>query len=137
MLNAMIGTERRRDQRFAVRERAIAVLKAGASFTKLGQVVDISRGGLAFDYVLLDAVDPDALSGAEVEVPMVLNILTEDGFMALQGAGIQTVSDRSLANDRSFSTVQTRRCSVRFRDLTPVQRAQLGDFLLNRVAAHG
>ncbi|MDH5299571.1 MAG: PilZ domain-containing protein, partial [Desulfobulbaceae bacterium] len=122
MLNAMIGTERRRDQRFAVRERAIAVLKAGASFTKLGQVVDISRGGLAFDYVLLDAVDPDALSGAEVEVPMVLNILTEDGFMALQGAGIQTVSDRSLANDRSFSTVQTRRCSVRFRDLTPVQR---------------
>lgn len=60
MGNEQIGTERRCEQRYQVQEQAIAVLKAGSRFSRLGRIVDLSLSGLAFDYLLLDGAGSTA-----------------------------------------------------------------------------
>jgi len=136
-VQANSGMERRKDQRFLIKERAIAVLEVGSRFTKLGRVVDVSQGGLAFDYVPMETASSDAMTvdGAGTE-PVVLNILSEEGAMALKGVMIQTISDRPLSGDGvSFSAVRTRRCGIQFRSLTDEQRLQLGNFLVQQAVA--
>ncbi len=131
------GRERRRDQRFAVKERAIAVLQVGSRFTKLGRIVDVSRGGLAFDYVPMDVVAPETMVHEDEVGPVVLSILSEEGVMAMRDVFIQTVSDRPLISQMpAFASVATRRCGVRFRDLSMAQRSQLDEFLIRGAAAY-
>lgn len=132
MGNEQIGTERRCEQRYQVQEQAIAVLKAGSRFSRLGRIVDLSLSGLAFDYLLLDGAAPQQRSDDEVG-EIYLNILTEDGFMVLSDVVVQPVNDRLLQREeRFYAAVPTCRCGVRFDQLTKDQRAQLGDFLLQQ-----
>ncbi len=131
MRGDQLNTERRKEQRYRVNERAIAVLKVGSRFTRLGQIVDVSRSGLAFDYLLLDGVfaetKPDDAVG-EIS----LNIITEDGFVVLESVAVKPVNDRLLQREeRFFATVPTCRCGVSFDNLSADQGKQLGEFLLH------
>jgi len=123
--------ERRKEQRFRVNERAIAVLKIGSRFTRLGQIVDVSRSGLAFDYLMLDGavaeLQPDDAVG-----DMFLNIISEDGYLLMESIAVRPVNDRLLhREERFFATVPTCRCGVRFDKLSPGQGKQLAKFLLH------
>ena len=132
MNNDQADAERRKEHRFQVNERAIAVLKVGSRFIRLGRIVDVSRSGLAFDYLLLDGVTPQTKQDDEIGT-IYLNILTEDGFMVLAGAAVQPVNDRLLQREeRFFAAVPTCRCGVRFDSLSPAQTEQLDEFLLQR-----
>jgi len=132
MDNSQADTERRKDQRFMVNERAIAVLNVGASFARLGRIVDVSRGGLAFDYLLLDGATVSTKSDDEVG-DIFLNILSEDGSMALDGVLVKPVSDRLLRRqERFFAAVPTCRCGIRFDNLSSAQNEQLDEFILRR-----
>lgn len=132
MGNSQAELERRKDKRFQINERAIAVLNVGTSFARLGRIVDVSRGGLAFDYLLLDGATPPTRPEDEVG-EIFLNIITEDGAMALAGISVDPVSDRLLPRrERFFEAVPTCRCGIRFNNPTPDQEKQIGDFLLNR-----
>ncbi|MDH3359898.1 MAG: PilZ domain-containing protein [Desulfobulbaceae bacterium] len=134
MDNEQFGIERRVNRRFKVNERAIAVLNVGSRLTRIGRIVDISRSGIAFDYLLLDGVDQQA--GQDDMVGEVsLNILTEDGLMALVNAQVVPVSERLLQSDeRFYDSVPTCRCGLKFENLSLVQDDQLGNFILNRAA---
>ena len=133
MGNDQVGTERRKEQRYQVNEQAIAVLKIGSRFTRLGRIVDVSRSGLAFDYLLLDGAAAQKAASDDEVGGIYLNILTEDGFMVLSDVAVQPVNDRLLQREeRFYAAVPTRRCGVRFDHLTNGQREQIGKFLLRR-----
>jgi len=110
--------ERRKNQRFKAAYGAFAVL--GPESSKLGQIKDISMGGLAFKYL----VDEARSNGAdELDI-----IIRQDGF-CIKSIPIQTVSDFELARENAFSTVRLRQQGVQFDELTPDQTSQL-EFLL-------
>ncbi|MDH4321499.1 MAG: PilZ domain-containing protein [Desulfobulbaceae bacterium] len=131
MRGDQLNTERRKEKRYRVNERAIAVLKVGSRFTRLGQIVDVSRGGLAFDYLLLDGVFAETKM-EDVVGEISLNIITEDGFVVLESVAVKPVNDRLLQREeRFFATVPTCRCGVSFDNLSPDQGRQLGEFLMH------
>ncbi len=132
MNNDHAESERRKEQRFKVNEQAIAVLKVGNNFSRLGRIVDVSLSGLAFDYLLMDGV-PQQLKRDDEVGEISMNIITEDGHMVLVGAAVQPVNDRLLQREeRFFASVPTSRCAVHFNSLSAAQGEQLGEFILQR-----
>ena len=115
--------ERRKNQRFKAAYGAYAVL--GPESSKLGQIKDISMGGLAFKYL----ADEARSNGAdELDI-----IIRQDGFY-IKSIPIQTVSDFELARENALSTVPIRRQGVQFGELTSNQTSQLEFILKNHTS---
>ena len=112
--------ERRKHKRFQVQDGAFAVIRP--EFTKLGQIIDISHEGLAFQY----AVTASQANGAsELDI-----FLVGDGYY-LEKMSFETVSDRRATKKSSKGSLPLRRCSVQFKDLTGIQIARLEYFIQN------
>ena len=110
--------ERREHKRFQAEEGAFVVIRP--QFTKLGQIIDISRGGLAFRYTL---------TGGEMSGSVELDIfLAGDGFY-LERVPFKTVSDLKMPKKLSPRSSTTRRCGVQFGDLTHFHISQLEHFI--------
>ncbi len=110
--------ERRKHKRFKAAQGAYAVL--GPETSKLGQIKDISLGGLAFKY-LADEARPN--SAGE------LDIIIRQNSYCIRNIPIQTVSDVELARENAFSTIRLRQQGVQFGKLTSDQTSQL-EFIL-------
>lgn len=111
----MQDTERRRYRRVPLSGRTDAVL-FGADFTKGVQIVDISKGGLAFRYV--DGQKP-------LDGPLELDILWDHMNVFLLRLRIKAVSDLQVANEFLLGVIPIRRCGVEFLHPTPEQLSQL------------
>lgn len=112
--------ERRRHKRFQAQEGAFAV--ARPEFTKLGQIMDISRGGLAFRYVVTGSQGNGAI---EVDI-----FKAGDGFY-LENIPIKTIWDLRVPKKLSNGSLPMRRCGMQFGELTPNQISQLEYFIQN------
>lgn len=110
--------ERRKHKRFKATQGAYAVL--GPEISKLGQIKDISMGGLAFKY-LADEARPNGAGELDI-------IIRQNSFYVKE-IPIQTVSDFELARENAFSTVRLRQQGVQFSKLTSDQTSQLELFL--------
>ncbi len=110
--------ERRKHKRFKVAQGVYAVL--GPENAKLGQIKDISMGGLAFKY-LADEARPNGAGE--------LDIIIHQNGLCLKKIPIQTVSDFELARENAFSTVRLKQQGVQFGKLTSDQMSQL-EFIL-------
>ena len=110
--------ERRKSQRFKAAYGAFAVL--GPEKSKLGQIKDISMGGLAFKYLA-----DEARSNTSGE----LDIVIRQNCFRVKSIPVQTVSDFELAKENVFSTVRLRQQGVKFGELTSDQALQL-EFIL-------
>jgi len=86
----------------------------------LGQIVNISRGGLAFRYV---ASQDRSRSLAW------LNILLTDGSFSLKKLPVRPVWDSPFPRDYAFGLITVRYCGMRYDDLTGDQRSDLGFFI--------
>lgn len=129
-----VPAERRKEQRFRVNGHAIAVLQTESDVFRLGRVVDVSRSGLAFDYLLEDGELPSPKLDDEVG-DMILNILSEDGFMMLSGVPVRKINNRMLPRpDDVYITFPACRCGVHFDGLSFTQGVQLVNFLLQHAA---
>ena len=111
--------ERRKHKRFKAAQGAYAVL--GPATAKLGQIKNISMGGLAFKY-LADEARPNGTGK--------LDIIIRQNGLRIKKIPIQTVSDFELARENAFSTVRLRQQGVQFGKLTSDQISQL-EFILN------
>lgn len=110
--------ERRKHKRFQVEDIAFAVLRGQVEL--LGQIIDISRGGLAFHYIV---------SGRNVKSSSELDILLAYYGLYMEKIQFKTISDFQIPNKSPFSPIIMRRHGVKFGELMPNQASRLEDFI--------
>ncbi len=112
--------ERRKYTRFRTRNGALIELRSQRG--KLGEIIDISKGGLAFRYIDIG----DRPKGSfELDIS-----LKETGFR-LEKVPAKTISDFRTTKYFPFSSTKTRRQGVQFGELTQKQISQLEHFIRN------
>ena len=112
--------ERRKHKRFQAQEGAYALLKDNSS--KLGQIKNISKGGLAFSYIV---------NGGQVHESFNIDIFISGQGFCLKDAPSKKVSDFHINNKLPFSTFAVRQIGVQFDKLNQSQLLQLDDFIRN------
>ena len=110
---------KRKHQRFRTRDLTFVKLRSESEID-IGQLLDISKGGLALRYFvntekLLDYND--------------LGIFLSGGNFRIDRIPFRTISNIEQANNPPFSTIILRRYGVQFEKLTPDQQNQLDFFL--------
>jgi c-di-GMP-binding flagellar brake protein YcgR len=108
--------ERRKHQRFQLPTSAFAGL--GPYFGKVGRILDISMGGLAFRYVGLE--EPNGAT--------YIDIFMNDLDFYLRNLQCKTISDFPVVTD-GLTTVTLRRRGVEFVKMKPQQMDALKDFI--------
>ena len=119
--------ERRKQHRFKVKEDAFVKLYT-PRFFKLGKpriiksatIIDISIGGLAFQYV-----DCVMLSHDFYE----LSIFNTTGAIKIDKVPFKAVSDFSIS--RLSNSKFIRRCGIKFGGLNPAQKSELASLIQN------
>ncbi|MEJ2656017.1 MAG: PilZ domain-containing protein [Desulfobacterales bacterium] len=118
MINSEKIIERRFHERFQVQQGVYALLKNGSS--KLGQIKNISKGGLAFMYI-----NHEEQIGEPVEVDI---FLSGYGYF-LKGIPCKKISDIHVDNFIPFSTFEMRQLGVQFGEMSQEQAAHLDTFM--------
>ena len=116
--------ERRKHERFQVQKDAFAMITPLSH--KKGEIIDISRGGLALRYIP-DENQPQL----SVEIGLFLHIFLADISFCLLRLPIKTVSDSAI--DGGGLTGVARRRSVEFHALSEKQASELEFFIQNHV----
>ena len=91
----------------------------GPHANKVGQIVDVSMGGLAYRYVGCD----ESADGSH------LDIFVTDKDFYMGAVPFKTVSDFQIVDRIAASPMTMRRCGVQFRKLSRKQNAQLEYFI--------
>jgi hypothetical protein len=115
--------EQRQYKRFLAKNGAFALSKA--SVNKLGQIVDISQGGLAFTYIAW---------GESTNGVVEIDVLFAERFFYLQNLPCRVISDSEISLRNPFSSIKMRRLSVEFDKLSPKQRSELKYFIDNHTS---
>lgn len=121
--------ERRRNKRYKAVEGAYAAISPKSQ--KLGQIIDLSMGGLSFKYI--------DTSNEEQESDRVHKITDETIFLSSMGYYVgdlpfKTISDYEITNTPSFSSMKVRKRHVQFTDLSFKQLFDLDYYLRNNVS---
>ena len=104
-------------------------ISLGSDQPVLGQIIDISMGGMAFRY----------MGSEELPEESHLDIYLTENDLCLSKIPFKTVSDQEIPNTVLCKTVDRippscttmRRTGLQFGELTPDQRAQLESCILN------
>jgi hypothetical protein len=109
--------ERRKHKRYVVGYCTYAVLRPPA--TTIGQIVDISLSGLAFQYF---SPNGDAMQYHS------LDILAAEG-LCLENISYELIDDITIPNDVPFSELKMYRHCIKFNGLTDHQKRQIQSFI--------
>jgi hypothetical protein len=109
--------EHRKHKRFQV--PGAAFVGFGPHANKVGQIVDVSMGGLAYRYVGSE----DSSEGSH------LDIFVTDHDFYMGAIPFKTVCDLQIVDRVSASPMTMRRCGVQFRKLSRKQNSQLEHFI--------
>jgi len=117
--------ERRKNKRYKAVEGAYAAISPNSQ--KLGQIIDISMGGLSFKYI-------DTSGEAKQDA----SVNEEAVFLSSMGSYVgdlpfKTVADYEVTNAPSFSSMKVRKRHLSFTDLTFKQLFDLDYYLRNNV----
>lgn len=114
--------ERRKHQRYKVKELAIAVPNKPSS--EIARIVNISKGGMAVRYL-----DQNNWLGNAADV----DILVHNDFL-MANIPIANVFDFKVENHLSFSIITERQCCLQFGPLPADQEALLEEFIVKYTA---
>ena len=112
--------ERRKSKRYKAVEGAYAAISPKSH--KIGQIIDISMGGLAFNYI-------DTQNQTQSEESIFLSSM---GFY-VGNLPFRTISDNEVTNTPSLSAMKVRERHVQFTDLSFKQLFDLDCYLKNDV----
>jgi len=115
------GLQRRKLQRFQLEDFTFVNLKS-ESDKDIGQLIDISNGGLSFRY-FVGAKKPRIFSK--------LDIVLSGSDFAITGLPFRVIADTELTNGFQSSPITFRRYCVQFEELTYNQNFKLCYFLSN------
>lgn len=118
--------ERRKNKRYKAVEGAYAAISPNSH--KLGQIIDISMGGLSFKYI--DTSNDEMDNGVAPEESIFLSSM---GYY-VGDLPFKTVSDYEVTNAPSFSSMKVRKRHVQFTDLSFKQLFDLDYYLRNNVS---
>jgi hypothetical protein len=121
MSNKKKLVDRRKHKRFRVEDGAFVELRPSDS--GVWQLIDISMGGLTFDYITMQ---PPSVKATELDI-----FLTNSAFRLFE-IPCNSVWD-STTYDFRTTPLHKRRCGVEFRDLTSHQRLQIEHLIENHV----
>jgi hypothetical protein len=126
MTNKKEFTERRKHERFKVKNGAIAIIRLSDSISasqKYGQITNISQGGLSFRYI-----DRTGESNEPVKLDL---LFIQDSICTayLKYLSLQTVWVSHLDSKTSVSELKIKQQGVQFGKMVPNQIAQLDRFL--------
>jgi hypothetical protein len=120
LMNRIEVVERRRHKRFQAEGGAYAAVRP--QYDKIGQIIDVSRGGLAFRYMV---------SGSQEDASSELDIFLIGDSFHLDKVPFLTVSDEEIPERLSPGAQKMRRCAVQFGELTQMEILKLEEFILN------
>jgi len=112
--------EKRKFKRFKGKEGAFAAFTRPNEFMNVGQIQDISMGGLCAQYL---STNEDNKGCSEIKI-----FGTNDRFINLGGVQCRIVYDREVPED-SRKQIRTRRCGVEFENLSAKRLSMLQDFI--------
>ncbi len=116
-----MNAERREKARYRPQKLTFIAIKP--QFVKLGKILDISEGGLCFQYLVKDDQIGDA-PALEADI-----FMSENGYY-LPDVSCKMVWDTPIQQDMTFpSGFQSRRCGLQFGRLTKDQKGKLERFL--------
>ena len=119
MVQTNNSVEQRRHRRFRVRDGAFVLL--GPDSTKLGRVVDICEGGLAFNHMARARPSADLFE-------LDLFLIDEDFYVS--EIPFLSVWDIKV-HENPFSSVTLRRCGIQFGQLNATQQSDIDYFIEN------
>jgi hypothetical protein len=117
--------ERRKSVRYKAVEGAYAAISPNSH--KLGQIIDISMGGICFKYIDDNGDDHDIDTQQKSSI-----FLSSLGYY-VGGLSFKTVDDYTIKNVPSFSSMNMRKRHIQFIDLNFKQLFDLDFYLRNNV----
>ena len=117
--------ERRKHKRYKAVEGAYAAISPNSN--KIGQIIDISMGGLCFKYINTESKTEEPVNRTEESI-----FLSSMGYY-VGDLPFQTVADYEITNTPSFSSMKVRKRHIKFTDLTFKQLFDLDYYLKNNV----
>jgi hypothetical protein len=111
--------ERRKHPRFDTKDVAFAILKADRE-EELGQIVNISMGGLVFHYFI---------GNREFQKADRLDVLLADRGIHVEDIKFRVVEDFELVNELPFSSITKREQRVLFNELSDSQKLGIDSFI--------
>jgi hypothetical protein len=110
--------ERREHKRFLVQEGVYALIKNNSS--KLGQIKNVSRGGLAFSYIVNEEQMHESFN---VDI-----FISGQGF-CLKNIPSKKISNFHIDNKLPFTTFAIRQVGIQFDELNHSQLSQIDNFI--------
>ena len=117
--------ERRKNKRYKAIEGAYAAISPNSQ--KLGQIIDISMGGVCFKYI--DTSNDGQNDGTQQEDSIFLSTV---GYY-IGDLPIKIVGDYAVTNAPSFSSMKVKKMHIQFTDFSVKQLFDLDYFLRNFV----
>ena len=114
------GSDSRRHYRYRVKDHIYVNLRS-ESGEEVGQLVDISKGGLSFQFLALDE-KPKTFTDLGILASMDL---------AMERIPFRTVSIEEVNNHIPMSVTRMLRYSLEFKDLSPDQQDKIDFFIKN------
>ena len=113
----------RRYTRFVVEDHTFAAL--GKDYSKVGKIIDISLGGLAFEYLNDNQHSVNGVS--------MINLFSSVGGFHMSELTCRVICDfpTRLADRNVDGTLQKNRCSIQFTSISDAQRELLDEFIKN------
>ncbi len=111
--------ERRRHERFNTKDVAFAILRTDVD-EELGQIINISLGGLAFQYFV---------GNRELRKAEKLDVILAENGLHVDNIRYHVVEDYELVNELPFTSITKREQRVYFDSLTDDQKAGISGFI--------
>lgn len=128
MVSRKETVERRKNKRYKAIEGAYAAISPNSQ--KLGQIIDISMGGLCFKYI--DTSNDDQNSETQQEDSIFLSSM---GYY-VGDLSFKTVGDYEITGASSFSFMKVRKRHIQFNDLNFKQLFDLDYYLKKNSIEH-
>jgi hypothetical protein len=125
MMSIKRTVERRKNKRYKAIEGAYVAISPNSQ--KLGQIIDISMGGVCFKYI--DTSNDGQNDGTQQEDSIFLSTV---GYYS-GNLPIKIVGDYAVTNATSFSSMKVKKMHIQFTDFSVKQLFDLDYFLRNFV----
>ena len=117
--------ERRKHKRFQIKIKTFAAFFGPDSNRKIGEIINMSTGGIAFRYLNYEKQPYGIISS---DTPVELDIFWDGDGYSMGTVPVQTISDSVLSELSPLSCIAMRQCRMKFTELTRYQEMQLEHF---------